>query len=331
MAGETIAELEYAAPASLAQALELAARPDAALLAGGTDLLGQIKDGAASPRLLISLANLPELHGVADEAGSLRLGAAVTLHELLRSDIVRSDWPLLYQAAAMLATPQLRSAATVGGNLCQRPRCWYFRNPRFDCFKKGGAICFAREAGGETAAGAPCVAPSPSDLAVALLAHDAQVQIAATSGRRMAPLQRFVLPNGDDPLREVDLASGELLIAIELPPSPVACGTAYVKEWDYDSWGFASANVAAVVSLEGSTVREARIAVGGLSVAPYRAREAESWLVGQALDEPTAAAAADRAIAPAEPPVIHRYRLPIARACIARALLIARDAVPTAP
>src|SRR6185437_10608497 len=186
--------------------------------------------------------------GVSVQAGSLRLGAAVTLHELLDNEAVRSHWALLHQAAAVLATPQLRSAATIGGNLCQRPRCWYFRNPRFDCFKKGGTICFAREAGGEPAAGAPCVAPSPSDLAVALLACDAHVQIAAVSGQRSASLERFVLPNGDDPLREVDLAAGELLVAVDIAALPQDGGTAYVKEWDYDSWGFASANVAAVIA-----------------------------------------------------------------------------------
>lgn len=322
-AGETVAELEYAAPPSLAQALSLVARPGVALLAGGTDLLGQIKDGAAAPRLLVSLANVPELGGIAVHDGNLRLGATVTVRALLRDTTVGERWPLLRQAAAVLATPQLRVAATLGGNLCQRPRCWYFRNPRFDCFKKGGLLCFAREAGGEPAEGAPCVAPSPSDLAVSLLAYDARVVIASLSGQRTAPLAAFLLTHGDDPLREVELAPGELLLAVEVPAPPASARAAYVKEWDYDSWGFASANVAAVVALVGDNVREARIAVGGLSVAPYRAHDAERWLVGRRLDESTAEAAADLALNSATPPALHRYRLPIARACIARALLAA--------
>jgi xanthine dehydrogenase YagS FAD-binding subunit len=330
MLANTVAELDYAAPRTLAEALDLAARPGAALLAGGTDLLGQIKDEAAAPSLLVDLTRIPELQGIVRGGdGALRLGAAVTIHQLLRDATAAEGWPLLRQAAEVLAVPQLRSAATVGGNLCQRPRCWYFRNPRFACFKKGGVTCFAREAGGEPADGAPCVAPSPSDLAAALLACDARVEVAGPAGSRTVPLGEFVLDTGDDAAREVDLGPGEIVMAVHVPLFPG--GAAYVKEWDYDSWGFASANVAAIVAVEGVHVREARIAVGGLSVAPFRAASAERWLAGRTLDEDAARYAADLALERVEPPTIHRYRLPIARAAIVRALLTAAPAISPSP
>ncbi len=321
---------DYVSPTRVDEALRLlAADGDGGtrLLAGGTDLLPLMKADVAAPTRLVNVKALPGLAGITyDATHGLRLGGLTRLAEVETSPLVRERYPLLAEALAVAATPQLRNMATVAGNLLQRSRCWYFRNPRFHCWLKGGEACPAHDGESQVAAilgGGPCYSAHPSDLAPALLALDARLWLRGLGGERTLAIGELYAAPEAGRRTETVLAPDELLVAVEVPPLPAGTRGTYLKAMDRKLWAFALVGVAAVLRLEGGRVAQARLALGGVAPIPWRAREAEAALLGA---EPTAAVfgrAADAALAAAEPLAKNGYKLPLTRALIQRALAAA--------
>ena len=318
---------DYASPVGIEDALALLpadggdrVRP----LAGGTDLLTLMKAEIVAPARLVNVKHLSELAGIRDDGPEgLTLGALTTLAELETSPIVAARYPVLAEAAAVAATPQLRNMATVGGNLLQRTRCWYFRNPRFHCWLKGGDECQAEEGENRLHAilgGGPCWSAHPSDIAPALLALDTEVRLRGPAGERTLPLaELFALPE-DGRRTETVLRPDELVLSIRIPAAPAATRGAYRKAMDRKIWAFALVGVAAVLRLEGRRIVHARLALGGVAPVPWRATAAEAVLLDGEAGDALFARAAEAALADARPLRDNGYKVPLARTLIRQAL-----------
>ena len=305
--------------------------PDAHFLAGGTNLVDLMKQDVERPARVIDINHLPLADISVDEAG-LRIGAMVRNSDCANDRRVREGWPLLSQALLSGASPQLRNMASTGGNLLQRTRCYYFYDPAFAaCNKrKPGSGCAARE--GENrihailGASEHCVATHPSDMCVALAALDAVIHVQGTNGKRAIPMADFHRLPGDAPQRDTNLAPGELIVAVELPRNGFAAHSHYLKVRDRASYEFALVSVAAALRMEGDTVREARIALGGVAHKPWRALEAEKLLVGGRLDSQTLKRVGDACVEGARPLAKNAFKVELARRSVARALAVAGGA-----
>jgi xanthine dehydrogenase YagS FAD-binding subunit len=275
--------------------------------------LGCIRDRVFPADTLISLNGIKELKGIrATSDGGLRIGALATLTEVAEHQQIAGSYPVLAQSAASAASPQLRNQGTLGGNLCQRPRCWYYRGD-FRCLRKGGDVCFA--ASGENQhhcifGGAPCFIVHPSDTAPALVALGARVSIAGKRARTIPLASFFVLPS-DSLERENVLAPGEILTEILIPPPQAGARSMYRKVRERGAFDFALAGAAVVVTLAAGKVQTARIVLGGVAPVPWRSREAEEALAGRALDESTIQAAAAAAVKDAAPLSKNEYKVPL--------------------
>ncbi len=304
---------------------------NARLIAGGTDLLPLLKDGLVNPDRLIDIKPVGALRHLSfEDDGGVRIGALTTLAEIERNAQLAERLPILAQAVADAATPQLRAMATVGGNLLQRTRCWYFRGP-FDCWLKGGDTCFMRDGENKYAAifdQGPCVSAHPSDLAPALVALDATVTLASVSGQRTLPVAELLAPPTDDERIEYRLRPGELLTEIRIPAQPDNSHGVYLKAMDRRAWAFALVSAAAQLTIEGGKVTRARLVLGGVANVPRRVTDAEELLEGQSLTPELAAQAADMAITGATPLAHNRYKVPLARELARRALLSAAKMWP---
>jgi xanthine dehydrogenase YagS FAD-binding subunit len=237
--------------------------------------------------------------------------------------LVRERFTALSEAAGLAATPQLRNMATLGGNLLQRPRCWYYRSPLFRCWLKGGDECQAREGENQQHAifpGSPCVAVHPSDPAAALLALDARVQIGGRRGERTLALSEFFRLPSDAHRRETVLEDDELLFSIVLPAPPEGMRSTYLKAMNRRVWAFALVGVAAALRVDGGRIVEARLVLGGVAPIPLRFRSAEQILIGSNANEATFDRATGAALADAEPLSKNRYKLALARGKIRQAL-----------
>ncbi|MCW5979216.1 MAG: xanthine dehydrogenase family protein subunit M [Bryobacteraceae bacterium] len=318
-----LSQFAYRKAGSVQEAIELSSRPGARILAGGSDLLGCLRDGVFSADRIVSISGLKELKGVAATAGGgMRIGALATLAEIAGHPRLRQAYPALAQAAAAAASPQLRNQGTIGGNLCQRPRCWYFRGD-FPCARKGGDTCYA--IAGENQlhcifGGEGCYMVHPSDTAPALLALDAKVRIQGRKGARTIPLASFFVLPSVDPRRENALAPGELLTEILLdPPEPGARGL-YRKVRERGAFDFALVGAAIVLAISEGTVKKARVALSGVAPVPWRSEEAEAALAGKKLDQQAIAAAAAAAVKDAEPLSGNGYKIPLVRGMVEDAL-----------
>lgn len=321
---------DYVRPASLGEAIGLldgdgdAARP----LAGGTDLLTLMKHEISTPGLLVDLKRLPELDDrIAPTAdGRLGIGALVTLSQLESDPLLAGPYAALAEAAAQAATPQLRNMATIGGNLLQRPRCWYFRSQHVDCWLKGGSDCPAREGENQFHAlfgAGPCVAVHPSDLATALLALGASVEVTGVNGARSVPVDAlFVLPE-DGRRRENLLEPGEIISAVELPPVSQATRSAYLKAMDRKAWAFALVAAGVRLTVENGVINDARVALGGVAPTPWRAQRAEAVLAGSRPSPDLFAEAARVALEGATPLAHNGYKVPLLTALVRNALAAA--------
>jgi xanthine dehydrogenase YagS FAD-binding subunit len=317
---------ELAQPTRLEDALELLARPEAAALAGGTDLLDRMKEHLVRPEVLVSLRRLGLAQVAFDPAGGLTVGALTSLAALAAHPEVRARYPALAASAGHAATPNLRAQGTLGGSLAQRPRCWYFRSEGFFCRRHGGTTCFAHDGENQLHAlfdNGVCAVIHPSTLATPLLAYDAQVVIASAKGRRSLPLGDFFVSPGDDVTRENVLQPGELLTEVRLPPPPPGARSAYLKQGQRESTDWPLADVAVALVLEGGVVKQARVALGAAAPTPLRSLPAEAALVGSAPDEVHAKAAAEAAMRHANPMSKNRYKVDVFRAVIARAIVAA--------
>ena len=294
-----------------------------ALLAGGTDLLGEMKDDLLAPERLVHIKHLRELQGIQPLNTGLRIGAGTLLVDIVESPTVQQQVPLLAMAAERVGTPQIRNMGTLGGNLCQRPRCWYFRN-NYPCLKRGGDRCYA--AAGENQfhgilMGGPSFIVHPSDVAPALVALGATVRIAGRTGARTVAMENFFVTPRENVRRENILLPDEILTEVEVPTAPAGSKAIYVKEMVREIWDFALCSVAAMVTLKDGVVADARIVLGGVAPVPYRATNAEATLRGNALNEAAATAAGAAAVEGARPLAKNGYKVPLTQAVVKRALL----------
>jgi xanthine dehydrogenase YagS FAD-binding subunit len=302
------------------------------LIAGGTDLLPLLKDNLVTVDRLIDIKPARALRHLSFEAdGSLRIGALTTLAEIERSTEVSERLPILVQAVADAATSQLRAMATVGGNLLQRSRCWYFRGP-FDCWLKGGETCYVRNGENKYAAifeQGTCRSAHPSDLAPALVALDATVTLENASGARTLLVADLLAPPTTDERIEYRLRPGELLTEIRIPAQSQNAHGVYLKAMDRRAWAFALASAAAQLTLEdGGKVTNARLVLGGVANVPWRVTAAEALLEGQPLTPALAAQAAELAVQGASPLAHNQYKVQLARELARRALLMATNMWP---
>ncbi|RIK43277.1 MAG: molybdopterin dehydrogenase [Chloroflexi bacterium] len=298
-------------------------------LAGGTDLLTLMKADIVAPRQLLDLKRVDQLPaGITETPDGITLGALTTLAEIEQSPLIQERCPPLAQAAAVAATPQLRNMATLGGNLLQRPRCWYYRSPLFHCWLKGGDECHAYDGENQLHAlfgGGPCYAVHPSDLAPALLALDAEVHFVGAQGERTVPLaDLFALPE-DHRRRETVLAFDELIHSVRIPATALGNKGHFLKAMDRKVWAFALVSVATVLHLDGGRISDARIILGGVAPIPWRVPAAEQRLVGSQLDAERIVQAAEAALAGAEPLRHNAYKLPLAQSLVRRALTLLAD------
>jgi xanthine dehydrogenase YagS FAD-binding subunit len=300
-------------------------RADGAFLAGGTTEVDLVRQNVLRPGLLVDINDLP-LSDIEDlPGGGLRVGALARMSDVAGAPGVRARFPVISQALLLGASAQLRNMASLGGNLCQRVRCSYFRDAASPCNKRDpGSGCAALEGfnRGHAILGTSdkCIATHPSDVAVALVALDAVVHTRGPAGERAIGIDDFFLPPGDTPEREHPLEHGELITAIEVPATPAARRSVYLKFRDRESYEFALASVAAAVRIEGGAVAEVRLALGGVGTKPWRARSAEASLLGQPATGASFAEAARQELATARPRPLNAFKAVLAQQAIVRAL-----------
>jgi xanthine dehydrogenase YagS FAD-binding subunit len=314
-------DFAYTRPDRPETAVRLAARPRARFIAGGTDVLNLMRDGAEQHDHLIDINALP-LSGVRESGGRIELGALSRMSDVAAHPAVRRRLPVLSQALFASASPQVRNMASLGGNLLQRTRCWYFRDAAMPCNKREpGSGCSAIEGqnrwhaivGGSD----HCIAVHPSDLAVALTALGATVHTLSAEGPRSIPMTDFYVSPGRTPHRETVLRPGELITRIDVPVSPLAAGSRYLKLRDRTTFEFAVVSVAALVRLQGGVVREAGLAFGGIAPRPWRPAAVERALLGRPLNANTIGAAAEALVRDARPREHNAFKVPLVQRALA--------------
>ncbi|MGW7244988.1 FAD binding domain-containing protein [Streptomyces decoyicus] len=299
--------------------------PGSSYLAGGTTEVDLLRLDVLRPHRLVDINRLP-LAGIEDRSdGGLLIGALARMSEVAEARAVVERFPMLSQALLLGASAQLRNMASMGGNLMQRVRCSYYRDPESACNKRvPGSGCSALEGvhRGHAILGTSehCIATHPSDMAVALVALDAVVHVEGTRGSRTIPVDDFFLLPEDTPEREHPLTPGELITAIEVPPVPMARRSLYLKVRDRESYEFALASAAVALALEDGVIREARLALGGVATKPWRAHRAEDILVGERADVEVFVRAAAAELAPAVTRPMNGFKAELARRTLVRAL-----------
>ncbi len=293
-------------------------------LAGGQDLLARLKDYISQPDRIVNVKGALDAAVTATPGGGLKIGAAMKLVDLAAHAQVAKLYPAIALAATEVGTPQIRNQGTVGGNLNQRPRCWYYRNEEFVCFKKGGNQCFSPAGENQFHAifgGGPTFIVHPSSLAVPSLAYGATFRLAGPRGERLvAAADYFTMPTLQNVRTENVLAADELLTHVILPPpGAVRSGHYEVRYKESHDWPIAFATV--VVAMTGDTVRTARVVMGAVAPVPWRSPAAEAALVGKPLTEETAIAAAEAALRDARPLSQNAYKIQVAKTAVKRAIL----------
>jgi xanthine dehydrogenase YagS FAD-binding subunit len=327
---------DYVRPATVREAVAAAAQPGAAYLAAGTNLLDLMKGGVTKPDRLVDISHLPGLDRIDDlPDGGVRIGALVPNADLAYDRVFALRFPAVAEALLSGASAQLRNAATVGGNLMQRTRCAYFYDVAGACNKRSpGMGCDAR--GGDNRLHAilgwsdHCIATHPSDFCVPLVALDAVVEIEGSAGRREIPLEAFHRLPGDAPDRENELEPGEMIVAVRLPAEAVrfAGHARYVKVRERTSYAFAVVSAAAALRIEANVIADARFALGGVALKPWRSREAEQILIGAPAEAPVFRRAAEVALAQAKPSGDNAFKIELARRVVVRAFALAAAGTP---
>ncbi len=297
----------------------------AIIKSGGIDVMDLMKEGLIAPERIVNIRNIPGLDKIEfDAKKGLTIGANVTLTEIERNADIQANYLALQQSVAKAATPQLRNMSTLGGNLAQRTRCWYFRSKEHACFRKGGASCFAKNGENEYHAiidNGNCSSVYASSVATALLALDATIEIAnAEGGRSQVKMADFFVPPWVDETRENILKAGEIITAITIPPMKKGVKSYYLKQGARASYDWALADVAVVVELSGNKCKSAQIALGAAAPIPIRAEDAESILVNEGVTTESAIKAADAAMDKAKPLEKNAYKVAIFKAIIKRAI-----------
>jgi len=317
---------ELLQPASIADALELLDRhgPSAWVLAGGLDSFDWLKDRIKRPSVVVDLSGVVEMKGVRPRGEGLEIGAMTTLTDVVRHPMVEQRFGILTNAAEAAASPQIRNQGTIGGNVSQDTRCWYYR-AGWSCYRAGGNICYAdtpqainRE---HAILGADrCVAVSPSDTAPALVALDAEMVIRSKAGERVVPAEDYFIGPGTDITRMTVLRTGELLVAIRIPGTWAGSTFYFEKVADRNVWDFPLVNVASAMVLSGNTVQRMRIAVNGVAARPLRLVAVEDAMRGKARTDDALTAAGELAIQGAVPLQFNAYKVPLLRNLVKRAI-----------
>jgi len=319
----------YIGATSPADAVALLGRShNSKALAGGMDLIAEMRLGILAPDRLVNLKTIQGLKDISfSEINGLQLGALATLNDIAENLTVKLHYPVLVGAISAAASPQLRNRGTIAGNLCQDSRCWYYRG-QFRCWLKGGDVCYASE--GENAyhalfGGGPCYTVHPSDLAPALIALDAAVHIVGPAGERILPLEKLFQQPREDARRLISLDSDELITAIDVPaPSKESRGK-YIKAMERGVWSFALASVAAQVIFNNDHIRDARLVFGGVAAAPWRNRQIEEILKNTYLDDETIDKASSMAGENARPLRHNSYKVALIKGILKEALMALRN------
>jgi xanthine dehydrogenase YagS FAD-binding subunit len=321
---------DYYKVTTVAQAISLLTRyqEKAAILAGGSDILTMMKDRLQGPKLrapqhLIDIKGIKDLNSILEQKDGLRIGATVTLSNIASSLLIAGRYPLLSQAAGQIAVPQIRNVGTLGGNLCQRPRCWYFRGKLFkDCLRKGGDNCYAVAGENQYHAVFPadnCCMVCPSDMATVLTALHASAEISTPKGNRLIPVEQLYLRPEKNPLRETVLSSAEMVLSVVIPVPETGSKGIYLKLKEREAFDFAIVSVAAIVTFKSDIVSSARIVLGGVGPAPLRATAAEEALRGKKIRD-SIDAACTSAVEGARPLASNGYKVKAAQGIVEKAL-----------
>ncbi len=296
----------------------------AIVVGGGSEILQLMKERVVTPDYVVNLKTIPGLNTIKEERGGIRIGALTTLVEVEEHPVLREKFLILSEGAAEAASPQIRNAGTIGGNLCQRPFCWYFRSAHFDCLRKGGQVCYSVAGDSRYHAilgGGPSFIVHPSDLAPVLVALDAQIKIVNAAGERIIPLEKFfVLPQVDFKHENI-LKPGDIVTEIFVPYPKSGSKGFYHKVRERLAWDHAIVSVATVVQSGGGLARDARVVLGGVAPIPWRAPKAEEFLRGQKIDDAAAQKAAEIALEGARPMKDNTYKVGLAKSLIQRGLL----------
>jgi xanthine dehydrogenase YagS FAD-binding subunit len=300
-------------------------------MSGGQDLLTTMKERIVTPRRVVNLKTIQGLDGITGDATKgVKIGATAKLSDIETHPEITKSFPGLAQAAHSVATPQLRNQATIGGNLCQRPRCWYFRLPYVICLKKGGDTCYSEKGENKYNAilgGGPSFIVHPSDLATMLTALDATISINGPKGAKDVPIGKFFVLPSENVAYENILQDAEIVTQVSIPATAFAAKSAYVKFKERNSLDFAMAAAAAAADIgPDGRVREARIVLGGVAPIPWRVPKAEASLVGQPLNDDTIRNASELALDGAKPLEKNAYKVPLTKALVRRALNSLRSA-----
>jgi xanthine dehydrogenase YagS FAD-binding subunit len=282
-----------------------------------------MKEGVSSPKTVVSIAEIPG-HDRIEAGPPATIGALATLARIADDPGLRQSYPALAQAAGGAATPQIRHMATLGGNLCQRPRCWYYRLEDFDCRKKGGAECFARDGENRYLAifdtDLLCCCIHPSAAGTSLLAYGATLDVVGPNGRRTLPIDQFFHRPTKDALRENTLAPGEIVAGVSLAAPAAGARSVYRKLKEKESFDWPLIETCVALRLDGGVVRDARVVFGSVAPTPYRSRAAEALLEGARPDDALARRVAEAAVAEAKPLTQNAYKVTLAKVELERAL-----------
>lgn len=329
MAKDMMPAFQLLQPSDLEGALELTDKhaEQGWLLAGGQDSLDWFKDRAKRPKAVIDLSNIEALKGIRETSDGIEIGALTTLNDVVQSELIKERYGLLSDAAARVASPQIRNIATLGGNLCQDARCWYYRSG-MDCYRAGGNTCYADTPEGMNREhclfGANrCVAVTPSDTAPVLLALEATLVVSSAAGERLIPADSFFIGPDIDIERMTVLEPGDILTAIRIPNSWAKAEFYFEKVADRKTWDFSLVNVAAAMRLDGNVITDIRIACGGVECVPRRLNVVEDIVRGSNKDEETATVAGGAASRGATPLNYNHFKIPLMENLVRRAI---RDA-----
>ncbi len=289
---------------------------------GGSDLLALVKERIVSPDVVVSLKSVSGATGVSSVTSGVSIGGLTTLSAMGADQRLRREYAVLAEAAESVATPQIRNVATLAGNVCQRPWCWYYRNA-FPCYKNGGQTCFSASGENQFNAifgGGPSYVVHPSDTAPALVALDASFTIEGPKGTRVVPAREFFVLPRQAVTKENVLADNELVVSVTMPSSPAGRRSAYHKVLDREAWTHAVVSAAVVLDMDGDTCRSARVVLGGVAPIPWRLEAVEKLLTGARITPELADRAGELAVADAMPLSKNRYKVPLTRTMVRRTI-----------
>lgn len=323
---DVMPDIQLYQPAELDDALNLADQyaEHGWLLGGGQDTYGWLKDRAKHPQAMIDLNGIEALRGIRDADDGIEIGAATTLREIIRSERLQRDYGLLVSAAGKVASPQIRNVGTLGGNLVQDARCWYYRRG-LSCYRAGGNTCYADTPEGMNRehcifGASRCVAVSPSDTATAIAALDATMVVQAVGRQRLVAADDFFVGPATHITRMTSLEPGEILTAVRIPAKWAGKRFYFEKVADRNAWDFALVSIAVAMSMDGDVIGDSRFVCGGVACTPHRLRNVENAARGKTLSEDTADAVARLASAGARPLRANHFKLPLMENLVRRAV-----------